>query len=147
MAPTPLTSEQPSQGPALDDATPTATRDRVTTDDGRAGRQRERDARRQTPQPLPTPQPHPSAETRGARVARKAHRSRLHVYALFAVVVLVYVVALAASNTGQVTVNWVFGSSSVALVWLVLFAAILGWVLGILVTAVFRWRTRAPRTR
>jgi hypothetical protein len=35
----------------------------------------------------------------------------------------------------------------VGLIWLVLFAAILGWVLGILITAVFRWRTRAPRTR
>jgi hypothetical protein len=60
-------------------------------------------------------------------------------------VVLVYVVALAAANTGHVKVNWVFGSSSVALVWLVLFTAILGWLLGILITALFRWRTRAPR--
>jgi uncharacterized integral membrane protein len=147
MAPNRLISDQPPQGPALDDVAPAAPPDRATTDDGRAERQRQRDVRRQTPQPLPTPQPHPSAETRGARVARKAHRSRLHLYAFLAVVVLVYVVALAASNTGKVTVNWVFGSSSVALVWLVLFAVILGWVLGILVTAVFRWRTRAPRTR
>jgi uncharacterized integral membrane protein len=147
MAPTRLTSEQPSQGPALDEATSTVAPDGAATDDDRAERQRQRDARRQAPQPLPVPQPHPSAETRGARVARKAHRSRLHLYALLAVVVLVYVVALAASNTGHVTVNWVFGSSSVALIWLVLFAVILGWVLGILVTAVFRWRTRAPRTR
>ena len=59
---------------------------------------------------------------------------------------LVYVVALAVSNTAHVKVNWVFGSSSVSLVWLVLFAAILGWLLGILITAVFRWRTRARHT-
>lgn len=147
MAPTRLTSEQSSPGQTRGDATPTTARDGVTTDDGRAERQRERDARRQTPQPVPAPDPHPSAETRGARVARKAHRSRLHLYAFFAVVVLVYVVALAASNTGDVRVNWIFGSSSVALVWLVLFTAILGWALGTLVSAVFRWRTRAPRTR
>ncbi len=147
MAPTRFTSEQPSPGPVLDAATPIVAPDGATTDDGRAERQRQRDARRQTPQPLPLPGAHPSGETRGARVARKAHRSRLHLYALLAVVVLVYVVALAASNTGKVTVDWVFGSSSVALIWLVLFAAILGWVLGILITAVFRWRTRAPRTR
>jgi hypothetical protein len=39
-------------------------------------------------------------------------------------------------------VSWVFGTSRVSLVWLVVFAAILGWVLGLLVSALFRWRTR-----
>jgi len=55
------------------------------------------------------------------------------------------VIALGAVNTRHVKVDLVFGSSSVSLVWLVLFAAILGWLLGILITTVFRWRTRAPR--
>ena len=87
----------------------------------------------------------PERESRGARFARNAHRTRLHLYAFGAVAVLVYVVALAASNTRHVKVAWVFGSSSVSLVWLVLFAAILGWLLGILITALFRWRTRPPR--
>jgi uncharacterized membrane protein YciS (DUF1049 family) len=59
--------------------------------------------------------------------------------------VLVYVVALGASNTRHVKVDWVFGQASVALVWLVVFAAILGWLLGILITQLFRWRTRKPR--
>jgi uncharacterized integral membrane protein len=80
-------------------------------------------------------------ETRGARLAREAHRGRLHLYTLITVVVLVYVVALAASNTAHVTVNWVFGSSSVALVWLVLFATILGWVLGLATAVALRRRT------
>jgi uncharacterized integral membrane protein len=84
-------------------------------------------------------------ESRGARLGRKAHRTRLHLYAFIAVAVLVYAVALAASNTRHVKVDWVFGSSSVSLVWLVLFAGILGWLLGILTTTLFRWRTRAPR--
>jgi uncharacterized integral membrane protein len=84
-------------------------------------------------------------ESRRDRSARNAHRTRLYLYALGAVAVLVYVVGLAASNTRHVKVDWVFGSSSVRLVWLVLFAAILGWLLGVLVTALFRWRTRAPR--
>jgi uncharacterized integral membrane protein len=84
-------------------------------------------------------------ESRGGRFRRKAHRGRLNLYALGAVALLVYVVALAAANTGRVKVHWVFGSGSVSLLWLVLFAAILGWLLGILVTALFRWRTRAPR--
>ena len=84
-------------------------------------------------------------ESRGGRFRRKAHRGRLNLYAIGAVALLVYVVALAASNTRHVKVEWVFGSGSVSLVWLVLFAAILGWLLGILITALFRWRTRAPR--
>jgi hypothetical protein len=38
-----------------------------------------------------------------------------------------------------------FGTSHVSLVWLVLFAAILGWLLGLAATAAFHSRTRAPR--
>jgi uncharacterized integral membrane protein len=83
-------------------------------------------------------------ETRGERLRRHARRGRLHGYAFVAVAVLAFLIALAASNTARVKVSWVFGTSRVALVWLVLFAAILGWLLGILITAAFRWRTRAP---
>lgn len=103
------------------------------------------------------------SETRGQHFRRKAHRTRLHGYAIagvalvaFASVALVaYLIALAASNTAplaasntaHVKVNWVFGSSHVSLVWLVLVAAILGWLLGLLASARFHWRTRAPRRR
>jgi uncharacterized integral membrane protein len=83
-------------------------------------------------------------EPRGARLARRARRIRLYLYAFLSVALLVYVVALAASNTRHVRVDWVFGSSSVPLVWLVLLAVILGWLLGLLAAGVFRWRTRAP---
>jgi uncharacterized integral membrane protein len=84
-------------------------------------------------------------ETRGEHFRRKAHRGRLHVYAIVTVALAVFLIALAASNTAHVKVNWVFGSSRVSLVWLVLFAAILGWLLGLLASARFSWRTRAPR--
>ena len=84
-------------------------------------------------------------ETRRARSRRKAHRSRLHAYAILAVALIAFLVALAASNTAYVKVDWVFGSSHVSLVWLVLFAAILGWLLGLVATGAFHWRTRAPR--
>jgi len=67
--------------------------------------------------------------------------------AFLAIALLLYVVALAASNSQHVRVDWVFGTSSVSLVWLVAFAALLGWLLGILTAATFRWRTRAPRLR
>jgi uncharacterized integral membrane protein len=95
------------------------------------------------------PQQSPAApvgrETRRARAVRMAHRTRLHIYALISVLVLVYVVALATTNTHRVRVDWVFAHSTVPLVWLTLFAAILGWLLGILITMLFRMRTRAPR--
>jgi uncharacterized integral membrane protein len=84
-------------------------------------------------------------ETRRARSRRKAHRYRLHGYALVTGALVAFLVALAASNTAPVRVNWVFGTSHVSLVWLVLFAAILGWLLGLAATAAFHWRTRAPR--
>lgn len=84
-------------------------------------------------------------ESSRARLARKGHRFRLQAYAVLSVAVLVYVVALGASNTRHVKVDWIFGHASVALVWLVVFAAILGWLLGILISQLFRWRTRKPR--
>ncbi len=83
-------------------------------------------------------------ETRREHSRRKAHRSRLHTYAILAVALVAFLIALAVSNTAQVKVNWVFGSSHVSLVWLVLFAAILGWLVGLVATAAFHWRTRAP---
>jgi len=100
--------------------------------------------------PLPGPPAHAplspdgAPETRGAHFFRMAHRTRLHLYALATVVLVVYVVALATSNTRRVKVDWVFSSSAVPLVWLMLFAAILGWLVGILITILFRLRTRAP---
>jgi uncharacterized integral membrane protein len=86
-------------------------------------------------------------ETRGEHFRRKALRGRLHGYGIAAVVLVAVLIALAASNTGQVNVHWLIGSSRVSLVWLVLAAAILGWALGLMASARFHWRTRAPRRR
>lgn len=84
-------------------------------------------------------------ESRRAHASRMAHRTRLHIYSVSAVAVLVYVVALATSNTGRVRVDWLFASMRIPLIWLTVFAAILGWLLGILITMLFRLRTLAPR--
>ena len=84
-------------------------------------------------------------ETRGARFARRAHRTRLYLYATAAVVLIVALIALVIANTDHVKVSWVVGSSSVSLVWLVVFSAILGLLLGVTLGALFHWRTRAPR--
>ena len=74
-----------------------------------------------------------------------ARRTRLHGYALLAVALFAFVIALAAANTARVKVSWLFGSSHVSLVWLILAAAILGWLLGLVTNAALHRRTRAPR--
>ena len=85
------------------------------------------------------------AETRGERFGRKARRTRFHAYAFLTVALLVCLVALVVANTRQVKLSWVVGSSSASLVWIILSSAILGWLLGIVTSALFRWHTRAPR--
>lgn len=86
-----------------------------------------------------------AGETRGERFRRKAHRTGLYLYAFFTIALLVCLVALAVANTDQVKFSWVVGSSTVSLVWIVLFSAILGWLLGVVTSVVFSWRTRAWR--
>lgn len=86
-----------------------------------------------------------AAETPREQFRRRAHRARLHAYAFLTVALFVFLVALAASNTARVKVSWIFGTSRVSFLWIVLFGAILGWLLGMSTTTIFRWRTNAPR--
>ena len=88
----------------------------------------------------------PSGETRGARFARKAHRTRLYLYAGAAAALVIILTALVIANTGHVNVSWLVGASSVSLVWLLIFSAILGMLLGMVLGALFHWRTRTPRS-
>lgn len=87
------------------------------------------------------------AETPRERRLRTARRVGLYLYAFLALAVIAYLIALGASNTTSVAVSWVFGTSSVPLVWLVLSAAILGFSLGMLVSLLIRWRTRRRKQR
>src|SRR5436305_8366756 len=57
---------------------------------------------------LPTAQRRPGGATRGGRNRRKAHRTRLHGYAIATVALVAYLIALAATDTAHVKVNWVF---------------------------------------
>jgi uncharacterized integral membrane protein len=84
-------------------------------------------------------------ETKQQRRRRHARRTRLQINAGLSVLIVAYVIALAALNTGRVREHWVFGTSHVGLVWIVLFAVILGWLLGVFSIAAFHWRTRRPR--
>jgi uncharacterized integral membrane protein len=52
------------------------------------------------------------------------------------------VIALVVANTRSVKVSWAFGSTRQSLVWIILVTAILGWLLGIVTSVVFRFRTR-----
>jgi uncharacterized integral membrane protein len=84
-------------------------------------------------------------ETRGASLRRHAHRAGLNLAALTAVVLVLILVALTVANTRQVKLNWLLGSGTASLVWIVLASAILGGAIGVVSTGLFRWRTRAPR--
>ena len=41
-----------------------------------------------------------------------------------------------------VELSWVFGSGQVSIVWIIVFSAILGWLVGIVTGAIIRHRTR-----
>jgi uncharacterized integral membrane protein len=79
-------------------------------------------------------------------VRRHGHRAGLYTWAFVSIALLVIVIALAVANTRQVKLSWVVGSSHASLVWIILVAALLGWLLGIVTGIVFRLRTRRKRT-
>ena len=70
----------------------------------------------------------------------------MYVQAVLVVALFVVIVALLLANRRSVEVSWVVGSSRQSVVWIVLVTAILGWLLGIVTSVLFRHRTRAhPR--
>jgi len=98
------------------------------------------------PQPVePSPATEP-LEPRGARLRRHGRRARLYAWACIVIGLLIIVIALAVANTRQVKLDWVVGTSHASLVWIILAAAVLGWLIGIATGIVFRARTRRRRT-
>jgi len=49
------------------------------------------------------------------------------------------------ANTRQLKLDWVVSDSHASLVWIILAAAVLGWLLGIAASVAFRLRTRRRR--
>jgi uncharacterized integral membrane protein len=92
----------------------------------------------------PTPDTEP-VEPRGARLRRRGRHTGLYAWAFALVALLVIVIALAVANTRQVKLSWVVGTSHASLVWIILVAAVLGWLLGITTSVIFRLRTRRRR--
>ncbi len=87
------------------------------------------------------------AESARQRRSRHGHRARLYVWAGLSVAALAVVIALIAANTQSVKLDWVVGSSRASLVWIILVATVLGWLLGITMSILFRNRTRRPAQR
>ena len=93
-------------------------------------------------EPTPTAEP---AESRVERLRRHGHRAGLYTFAFAFVALLVVLIALVIANTRQVKLSWVVGTGHASLVWIILASAVLGWLLGILTSVVFRLRTRPRR--
>jgi uncharacterized integral membrane protein len=81
-------------------------------------------------------------EPRRDRLRRRGRRTWLYTWAGLLVALLVILIALVIANTRRVKVSWALGSTRQSLVWIILVAAILGWLLGLATSVVFRFRTR-----
>jgi uncharacterized integral membrane protein len=87
-----------------------------------------------------------TAEPRGERLRRQGHHTRLYVWAFGLVAILVVLIALVVANTRRVKLSWVIGSGHASLVWIIVASALLGWLLGIVTSMLFRVRTRRRRS-
>ncbi len=92
----------------------------------------------------PTPEPTP-IESHRERARRHGRRARLYASASLFVALLAVLVVLISRNGRSAKLDWVFGSTHASLVWIILAAAVIGWLLGIATGAVFHHRTRTPR--
>ena len=92
--------------------------------------------------PQQEPQHTDRVEPRSERLRRHGHRTGLYTLAFSLVALFVVLIALVVANTRQVKLSWVVGTSHASLVWIVVVAAVLGWLLGLATGIVFRLRTR-----
>ena len=93
-------------------------------------------------QPRQTPPRTDPVEPRSDRLRRQGRHTGLYAWAFGLVALLVVLIALAVANTRQVKLSWVVGTSHASLVWIILASAVLGWLLGLVTSVVFRLRTR-----
>ena len=94
------------------------------------------------PETFAAPNVASSSEPRGVRLARRTRGARLYASAAAFVTLLVVLVVLASENTHTAKLHWVVGSTRASLSWIILAAAIFGWLLGIATAAVVHRRTR-----
>lgn len=84
---------------------------------------------------------HPN-EPLGARLVRRTRGIRLYGSAGAFVTLMAVVVVLASENTPAARLDWVVGSTRASLSWIILAAAIFGWLLGITTAVVVGRRVR-----
>ena len=96
------------------------------------------------PEPELGPPAAPPRESRKERARRYWHRTRLYTGAVVFVAVVAVLVVLVTKNTAAVKLDWAVGSTRASLVWIILAAAVLGWLLGLATAVVFHHRTRRP---
>jgi len=100
-------------------------------------------APRQSPEPpAADPTPVPADEPRRERLARHLKQARLCASIGAFVTLLVVLVVLASENTRAAKLDWVVGSTHASLAWIILAAAVFGWLLGIATAVVVHRRTR-----
>jgi uncharacterized integral membrane protein len=92
----------------------------------------------------PPPQAKP-LESHRERALRHGRRARLYASAILVIGLLAVLVILISRNNRSAKLDWVFGSTHASVVWIILAAAVIGWLLGIATGAVFHHRTRTPR--
>jgi uncharacterized integral membrane protein len=88
------------------------------------------------------PEQQTTREPRRDSLRRHGRRAWLYTWAGVLVALLAILIALIVANTGRIKVSWVLGSTRQSLVWIILATAILGWLLGIVTSMIFRFRTR-----
>src|SRR5579871_6513816 len=97
----------------------------------------------QSPEPLAVElSPVRAIEPRGERLARHTRRARLYICAGAFVTLLVVLVVLVSENTRAAKLDWVVGSTRASLAWIIVAAAVFGWLLGITTAVVVHRRTR-----
>jgi uncharacterized integral membrane protein len=84
----------------------------------------------------------PLLESRHERHVRHRHRVRLYLWSFALVGLVVILCGLVIANTRAVRLDWVVGSTRASLIWIILAAAIFGWVAGLVTGILFRHHTR-----
>jgi uncharacterized integral membrane protein len=84
----------------------------------------------------------PAVEPEVDDKARHRRRAKLYAWAFLLAAFFVVLVALIVANTRRVKISWVVGSTRQSLVWIIIVAALLGWLAGLVTSLLFRRRTR-----
>jgi uncharacterized integral membrane protein len=103
------------------------------------------DAERHGTAPAVAPDAGEVAETAEQRAHRR-RQIRLYAWALLLATFFVILVALILANTRRVPISWVVGSTRASLIWIIIVAALLGWLSGIVTSLLFS-RRRKRRKR